>query len=116
MNKDDGAMPLHFDERDIISRVLHLRNVLQGGQTCYYNGSKVDEPGEIIYQVNFVHSRLQIGFLNKVLHGVNEWNGQRCGIQLNIKKDVLKYFITFGITHYDKYRVSGYPQGPVIFF
>ena len=88
MNKYDGAMPLHFDERDIISCVLHLGNVSQGGQTCYYNGSKVDEPGKMIHQVDFLHGRLQIGFFNKVLHGVNEWNVQRCGIQLNTKKDV----------------------------
>ena len=54
-------------------------------------------------------------FFNKVLHGVDDWEGQRCGIQLNIKKDVLKHFIKYGTLHYDKYRLIGYPQGPIVF-
>ena len=45
-----------------------------------------------IHQVPFKHGTLQIGFFNKVLHGVDEWEGQRCGIQLNIKKDLLAHF------------------------
>ena len=47
---------------------------------------------------------------------MKEWGGQRCGIQLNIKKDVLKHFTTYGSIHYDKYKLTGYPQGPIIFF
>ena len=116
VNKEDGQMPIHFDERDIISCVFHLGKVKQGGSTSYYSGDKPDLPGNKIHQVSFRHGTLQIGFFNKVLHGVDDWEGQRCGIQMNIKKDVLKHFIKYGTLHYDKYRLIGYPQGPIIFY
>ena len=47
---------------------------------------------------------------------MNEWDGQRCGIQLNIKKDLLAHFVKYRTTHYDKYGFSGYPQGPIVYF
>jgi len=86
ISKEDGQMPLHFDERDIISCVFHLGKVKSGGSTSYYSGSSPDKPGCRIHQVPFKHGTLQIGFFNQVLHGVDEWDGQRCGIQVNIKK------------------------------
>ena len=116
INKEDGQMPLHFDERDIISCVFHLGKVKSGGFTSYYSGDSAESPGSRIHQVPFKHGTLQIGFFNKVLHGVDEWDGQRCGIQLNIKKDLLAHFVKYGTTHYDKYRLSGYPQGPIVYF
>ena len=115
VNKEDGEMPIHFDERDLISCVYHLGKVLHGGSTSFYSGDKPDKPGKKNYQVPFRHGTLQIGFFNHVLHGVDDWEGQRCGIQLNIKKDVLKHFTKYGTHHYDKYRLIGYPQGPIVF-
>ena len=116
VNKDDGRMPIHYDERDIISCVFHLGKVNSGGLTSYYSGTTPNSPGKKLYQVPFQHGTLQIGFFNKVLHGVDEWDGQRCGIQVNIKRDLLAHFIKYGKTHYDKYRLSGYPQGPIVYF
>ena len=115
VNKEDGEMPINFDERDIISCVFHLGKVIQGGSTSFYSGDKADDPGNKVYEVPFRHGSFQIGFFNQVLHGVDNWEGQRCGIQLNIKKDLLKHFIRYGTTHYDKYRLVGYPQGPIVF-
>ena len=86
VNKEDGSMPIHFDERDLISCVFHLGSVQKGGETSYYGGDKADNPGPPVHQVSFKHGNLQLGFSNKVLHGVQEWEGQRCGIQLNIKE------------------------------
>ena len=89
VNKEDGEMSIHFDERDLISCVFHLGKVSKCGSTSYYEGSKPEEPGRRIHQVPFLHGTLQIVFFfNKVLHGVDDWVGQKCGIQLNIKKDV----------------------------
>ena len=116
VSKEDGEMPLHFDERDIISCVFHLGYVKSGGSTSYYSGTSPSSPGERVYQVQFKHGTLQIGFFNKILHGIDKWEGQRCGIQLNIKKDLLAHFVKFGTEHYDKYRLSGYPQGPIVYF
>jgi len=116
INKKDGVMPLHFDERDIISCIFHLGKVTMGGGTQYFDGDKPEDPGEKVYSVPFRHGTLQIGFFNKVLHGIEDWEGQRCGIQMNIKKDVLQHFVTYGTVHYDKFRLTGYPQGPIIYF
>ena len=66
--------------------------------------------GGRVYQFPIKHGTLQIGFFNYVLHGVETWEGQYGGIQMNIKKDVLQYFIKYGTKHYDKYHVTGYPQ------
>ena len=116
VNKEDRSMPIYFDERDLISCVFHLGSVHKGGETSYYGCDKPDKPGLPVHQVSFRHGNLQIGFSNRVLRGVQEWEGKRCGIQLNIKKDVLKHFTTYGSIHYNKYRLTGYPQGPILFF
>ena len=108
-------MPIYFDERDLISCVFHLGKVLYGGSTSFYSEDKPEEPGKKNYHVPFRHGTLQIGFFNHVLHGVDDWEGQRCGIQLNVKKDVLKHFTKYGTQHYDKYRLIGYPQCPIVF-
>ena len=73
VNKEDGEMPIHFDERDIILCVFHLGKVLQGVSTSFYSGDKPDNPGNKIYQVPFRHGTLQVGFFNRVLHGVDDW-------------------------------------------
>ena len=116
LNKQDGQMPLHFDERDIISCVFHLGKVSKGGATLYFDGDSPNKPGKQVYTVPFNHGTLQIGFFSQVLHGIEDWEGQRCGIQVNIKRDLLKHFIKYGTVHYDKYRYTGYPQGPIVFF
>ena len=64
--KKDGQMPLHFDERDIISCVFHLGTVSKGGATLYYNGETPSDPGEQIYSVPFNRGTLQIGFFCQV--------------------------------------------------
>ena len=110
VNKIDGQMLFHFDKRDIISCVFHLGKVSKGGSTSYYEGEQPGSPGRLIHQVPFNHGALQIDFFkNKVLHGVDDCDGQRCRIQLNVKKDVLKHFVKHGTLHYDKFWLVGYP-------
>ena len=88
MSKDDGKMPLHFDKRDIISCVFHIGKVTSGGATSYYSGSSASEPGEKMYEVPFHHRTLQIGFFNMILHGVEEWDGQRFTLEWFCSEDV----------------------------
>ena len=85
-------MPVHFDERGLISCVFHLGNVQSGGSTSYYEGDNPKNPGARVYQVPFKHGTLQIRFFCKVLHGVDDWDCLRCGIKLNIKKDIFETF------------------------
>ena len=115
VDKDDREMSIHFDERALISCVFHMGKVEKGGSTSYYEGSSPDIPPQKNHQVPFRHGTLQIGFLNKILHRVDDWIGQICGVQLNIKKDVLKHFVKYGTFHYDKYRMTDYPQGPIVY-
>ena len=63
-----------------------------------------ENPGNEIYRVQFQHGTPQIGFFNKVVHVMKDWECQQCGIQL-------KYFIWFGCIHYDKYGIRDSPQG-----
>ena len=86
LNKNDGQMPLHLDKRDLISSVFHLWEVKESGSTLYFNSNSNQEPGEEVYQVLFRYGTLQIGFFNQMLHGVESWEGQQCGIQMNVKK------------------------------
>ena len=73
LNKQDGQMPLHFDERDIISCVFHLGKVSIGGATLYYNGDSPNAPEKQVYSVPFNHGTLQIGFFSQVLNGIEDW-------------------------------------------
>ena len=62
VNKADGQMRIHFDERDLISCVFYLGQTIKGGATSFYAGSKAEEPGDCVHQVPFRHGNLQIVF------------------------------------------------------
>ena len=62
INKEDGTVPIHFGERDIISCVFHLDRVTSGGSISFYSGSSPSEPGEKIHCVPFRHGTLQVFF------------------------------------------------------
>ena len=109
-------MRILFYERDLISCVFHLGKIKSRGSTSYYNGTSPDSPGQRVHQVQFQHGTLRIGFFNKFLHGVGNWEGHRSGIQLNIKKDVFKHFVKYGTYHYGKYWLTGYAHDPIVFF
>ena len=113
-SKEDGEMPLHYDENDVISCVFHLGEVFRGGSTVYYDGVKPKDLGKLILEVPFRHGTLQIGIFKDILHGVRVWNGHRCGIQLNLKKKVLEHFVSYGDKFFKKYHNNGYSGGPFI--
>jgi len=41
VGKEDGNIPIHFDERDAISCVFHLGDVQSGVDTKYYDGKSL---------------------------------------------------------------------------
>ena len=82
----------------------------------YHNGDSPNTPEKQVYSVPFQSWNLQIEFFSQILHGIEDWEGQRCGIQVNTKRDLLKHFIKYETVHYDKYRYTGYPQVPIVFF
>ena len=88
----------------------------KGWSNSFYAFSKIEEPGNRLHQFSFCHGNLQIGLFNRILHGVDGWEDQMCGIQWNIKMDLLKYFIWYDTYCYDKYRLTGYPQDLIVYY
>ena len=104
-----GEIPLHKDEKDIISCVVTLGNVSRGGSTLYYNGIDLKSPGEPILDIPFNHGRIQIGCYSQILHEVSKWQGNRVTINFNIKEPIVEHFEKFGNYFYKQYEEKGYP-------
>ena len=57
----------------------------------------------------FQHGQVQIGFLNDVYHAATPCtNGSRITINLNLKRNILKHFITREHDKYEAYKKIGY--------
>ena len=57
LSKEYGAIPIHYDEREI-SCVFHLWKVISGGSTTFYGGTSPCDPGPRFHQVPFRHGTL----------------------------------------------------------
>lgn len=101
-----GSVKGHFDEKDIISIIIHLGNVLFGGETVYFRSN---ESEDIAKSIPFEHGRMQIGFFDEVFHGATEWEGNRITININLKLPVIKHFKEEGPKWYDQYIKDGRP-------
>ena len=60
LGKEDGSMPIHFDERDAVSCIFHLGSVVKGGATQYYDGTdkKMLVNTYLAYLYSMAHYRL----------------------------------------------------------
>ena len=65
--------------------IFYFGQVETGGSTSCYSVDKAITPGETVNRVLSSYRTIKIGFFNKVLRVVDDWEGQQCGIQLNIK-------------------------------
>ena len=102
---------IHTDDDDIITGLFHIGEPTDGGSTFYYSGLKDNSPGDVQFEMPFQHGRLQIGFFNETLHAAGEWIGLRGGINLNIKKKVLSFFLDeTKRAYYDQYKNNGFPN------
>ena len=106
-----GEVPIHFDEKDCITALIHLGSVTEGGSTQYFNGSTVKDIGALSKSIPFVHGQIQIGCFNTTLHRGQAWVGPRGCINLNLKQDVLKHFKEHGMKYFGTYRREKYPSG-----
>ena len=105
------GVPLHFDEKDIITALVHVGDVKQGGATTYYDGLSIKNKGKKIKEVEFRHGQIQIGCYNKILHGADNWIGPRLVFNFNIKVGILDHFLQEGDYYFNQYRTSGFPSG-----
>ena len=112
--QEKGEVPIHFDEKDTITALVHLGSTSKGGSTLYYNGNTVKDHGKIVHKVPFLHGQIQIGNFNDTLHSAEKWTGNRGCINFNLKMDVVNHFQTYGMRYFQHYRRNKYPKG--VFF
>ena len=112
--KDRGEVPVHFDEKDIITTLVHLGEVKRGGSTQYFDGNTIKKVGNMVYQIPFRHGQIQIGCFNDTLHRAESWSGNRGCLNFNLKQNVVDHFKTYRMRYFASYRRNKYPQG--IFF
>jgi len=99
---DGESMNIHVDEDDIFTAVLHIGNVVEGGETNFYDGLSADNAGNIVHQEAFAHGKVQIGYFDKVYHGVSKYKGERYGLNFIMKKNVFEHFDKYGTMFYSK--------------
>lgn len=105
----NGEIPIHKDEKDLISCVVTFGSVSEGGSTSYYNGVDLKNKGQPILDIPFMHGRIQIGCFSTILHEVSKWKGNRITMNFNIKSPIVEHFRIFGNYFYKQYEEQGYP-------
>ena len=109
--QDEGEVPIHFDEKDYITALVHLGQVETGGSTQYFDGVSLKKKGKIAKVIPFAHGQIQIGCYNNILHAGETWSGARGCINFNLKKIVIDHFVDVGSKYYRQYRSNKFPKG-----
>lgn len=105
-----GEIPLHRDNKDIISCVVTFGTVEEGsGSTIFHDGIDDKQQGNEIYSLPFKHGRIQIGTYSEILHEVTKWRGDRLTMNFNIKAQIVDHFEVFGDYFYKQYESKDYP-------
>ena len=100
----------HIDDQDIVTALFHVGKPIKGGETHYYSGKSKKEKGDVMICVPFKHGRLQVGFFDDTVHCATNWEGIRGGINFNLKKNVLSFFMNKKLRkYYDQYAEAGFP-------
>ena len=104
-------IPIHIDSDDYVNAILTLGDISEkDGNTVYYNGTHKKNVGKECLSVPFLHGRLQIGFFDKIFHGVKPWTGDRVTISFSLQKKIFNHFVNYGSKYYDQYVDKGYPS------
>lgn len=107
----NSEIKAHIDEEDIVTALFHIGEPKSGGSTLYFDGVSSKNKGKIQHVVPFQHGRLQVGFFNETVHAAGEWEGIRGGINLNLKRNVLRFFQNKELSkYYDQYKRAGFPS------
>jgi len=114
--EDCQAMNIHIDEDDIFTAVLHLGDVQEGGTTQFYDGFTPNDPGNMVHEEPFEHGKVQIGYFDKIFHGVSNWKGKRYGLNFIMKKSVFEHFDQYGDVFYSQLVNRQYKTNGMICF
>ena len=108
--------PKHKNKEDLISAIITLGDEsIVGGDTIYFNDSNGNERSNITNTTYVQHGQEQIGFFNDAYRVATPWNnGSRIIINFNLKRNVLKNFITRGHDKHEAYKKTGYEKHYVV--
>ena len=109
---DSGEIPKHKDKQDLRSAIITLGDEsIVGGHKMYFNDLICRKSSNITHTTYFQHGQVQIGFFNDVYHAATPLtNISRITINLNLKVNVQKNFITRGHDKYETYKNTGYEK------
>ena len=96
MKDSQDGISLHIDEDDCFNIVIHIGKCTKGGSTIYVN----TRSNNIDMKIPFQNGQIQIGCFSEVLHGTEPWMGQRCSINLGLKRNVLNHFKSYGTKYF----------------
>ena len=100
----------HLDDKDVITCIVTLGDVTEGGSTVYYSGLKEKKIGKVQTVVPFQHGRIQIGNYSEVVHGVSKWRGNCITLNFNIKHQIVKHFRDHSDYYYSQWVESGFQK------
>ena len=105
---------VHFDAGDLLSIFVTLGVDITGGSTVYYDGTKPDEPGDVVLRIPHEHGRYQITQFDKILHCGTPWRGKRGIIQLYLSKNILQHFRKYGLQFYKEMQKLEFPSKYIV--
>lgn len=94
------SINLHKDHDDVFSVVLHLGNPSSGGGTVVYDGKTARKKGNLVFTFEFKHGYIHFGPFCSMLHATEPWKGRRGSIVLNLKKSMVRFFLSKAVVYY----------------
>ena len=94
---------VHKDSKDILSAIIILGTDVNGGETVFYDGEKINDIGKRAHVLNHSHGRCVIGSFDKILYEGSIWNGHRAVLSFILHKSTFLHFVHNGTRFYDKY-------------
>ena len=104
-NETFQSINLHKDHDNVFTVVLHLGNPVSGGGTVMYDGKTAGNKGNLLFKFNFKHGYIHFGPYCSMLHATEPWKGQRGSIVLNLKKSMVKFFLSKAVVYYRTVRI-----------
>ena len=65
-----------------------------------YDGKTAANKGNLVFKFEFKHGYIHFGPFCSMLHATEPWKGQRGSIVLNLKKSMVKFFLSKAVVYY----------------
>ena len=77
---------VHKDSKDILPVIIILGTDVNGGETIFYYGEKMNDIEKRAHVLKHSHGRCVIGYFDKILHEGSIWTGHRAILSFNLQK------------------------------